>query len=292
MPVSLEGLLLILTVAFGPPALFALSVARAKRYRREPGHTVLFAFLWGAIPAAVLALVVNTFAMGGIVRPYLREETLTQLVVAVVVAPFVEETIKPAIIRIGQVRKHTDERVDGLIYGAVAGLGFSATENLFYEVAALAEAGQAGYIVTAVLRTFSSTMLHATATAITGYGIARQLTGGSSFVVLPFYLMAVLLHAAFNFVASFALAYTVLGLVVVSVWGFLGVRSRIHRLSLIAPHHHWDPVGPGHAVHHHPHDPGPHAHRPPDTHGPPGWRVLPDPDEEGPRAWDPHRRHP
>ena len=60
--------------------------------------------------------------------------------------------------------------------------------------------GQA-FVALAVLRSFSATLMHASATSIAGYGIARSKTYGGSW--WPYLAIAVLMHAAFNLLASF-----------------------------------------------------------------------------------------
>lgn len=281
MAVTAEAVAILLAVAFLPPIVFSVSVARSKRYRREPGHALSGAFLWGATGAAFLALIVNTFASGSIVRPYLQDDTMTGLVVAIVVAPLVEETVKPLVLYMGSVRKHTDEPVDGLIYGAIAGLGFSATENLLYEVAALIESGFAAWVMTAIARTFSSSLLHATATAVTGYGIARYLTGKIPLIgVVPYFLGAALMHAAFNTLASINIGFGILPIIILALFAFSRVKRRIHELSLVAPHGNWHRVGRHHVVE--------NERRGPTVEwDPPGYpqRAA----RQGPRQWQPVR---
>lgn len=232
--------------AFGPPALFALSIARAKRYRKEPGHALIRAFFWGATIAAMFALVVNTLVAGQVARPYLQDEGMRTLALALVIAPFVEEFGKVAgIPAMRSTRRHTDEVVDGIIYGAVIGLGFSATENLIYELRAIAT-GEVPFLATTLARTFSSSLLHMTASAVAGYGVGRWLSGKSRVgfvVVIPWYLLAVILHSAFNAVAIAAVWITILPLMVLGIWAFFKVRRRVIDLSLVAPTHHWAPIG-------------------------------------------------
>lgn len=285
MDFALPGTLLIVAVAFGPPALFAGSIAAAKRYRQEPGHALRGAFLWGATGAAFLALIVNTLASGALVRPYLATDGLAEVATAILVAPIVEEAVKPLVLFMGAVRRHCDEPVDGFIYGAIAGLGFSATENLLYEVAALNQNGAAGFWATAVARTFSSSLLHATATALTGYGIARYLNRQSSFLgVVPYFLGAVGLHAAFNTLASFDIGFGFIPLVVLAVFGFTRVRRRIRELSLVAPTRTWNAVGGQRPAP--PRDDVPGAGRP---RGPTAWEPVRRPP---PEKWEPVRRRP
>src|SRR5256886_2555823 len=59
----------------------------------------------------------------------------TAAIGVLVVAPIVEEAAKGVGATAG--RPQTQSKTDGLVYGAAAGLGFSATENLVYALAAL-----------------------------------------------------------------------------------------------------------------------------------------------------------
>lgn len=242
---SPQGALLVLAVAFGPPALFAAAIAGAKRYRKEPGYALRRAFLWGATGAAFIALIVNVSLSHGFARPYVRTDTQLALVTAIVIAPFVEETAK--VFGLKLVKREADEPVDGLIYGALVGLGFSATENLLYETSALFESGVGAWVFTAIGRTFSSSFLHAVASALAGYGVARMWhKGGTILSALPWWFLAVLIHSGFNFVASFGGYFGLLGIVplfVFAIWGFSKVKSRVTALSLVAPHDTWHHVG-------------------------------------------------
>jgi hypothetical protein len=61
------------------------------------------------------------------------------------------------------------------------------------------------FLITVVARTVTSTLLHTSASAIAGFGISRsviigQRTGRSA-IWVPYYLAAVLIHGAFNFLA-------------------------------------------------------------------------------------------
>lgn len=94
---------------------------------------------------------------------------------------------------------------DGIIYGAAAGLGFAATENLLYEGSAFLTSGTGALITIAVVRTLSSALLHATSSSVFGLGIARGAWQGRR--LLPYYLGAVAIHSVFNFAASFGVIY-------------------------------------------------------------------------------------
>jgi RsiW-degrading membrane proteinase PrsW (M82 family) len=95
------------------------------------------------------------------------------------------------------------ELKNGLVYGAAVGLGFAAVENVLYGANAIA-VGLDVFAGTAVLRALTSTLLHASASAIAGFGISRQIVmraKGLKVSWLPYYGLAVLLHASFNFFA-------------------------------------------------------------------------------------------
>src|SRR2546428_814057 len=93
-----------------------------------------------------------------------------------------------------------------LILFIAACLGFSATENLVYALAALLVpgVGPSGSLVVVAVRSFSSTFLHASSTAVMGYGLAKSWLSGRPWAVFPFYIVAVAMHAAFNLFSTLA----------------------------------------------------------------------------------------
>ena len=192
---------IILGVAFVPSLLYLVRVRNWERFGREPYTRLLTMFGYGAVVAVVITLVLSSLVLGEL----MRFERLTAVggehfLGAVFVAPFVEELAKG----LGLVFVITvlTREEDGMVYGAAIGLGFAATENLLYELSALS-AGVLAYIVTAVLRIISSTLLHATATGVTGYGVGRAVATRKALVTaFPYYMVAVLMHATFNFMAS------------------------------------------------------------------------------------------
>ncbi len=202
-PVVLSVLLLF---SFLPPVMFLIWVRNTERYRREPWPVVIKMFLWGAVFAVIIAIVLSLLlavAYDSVVPVYVAlgdQQTLQTIVLALVIAPFVEEGAKAvgvygATYNINQVQ-------DGIVYGASSGLGFSATENLFYGVVVLVAMGPTMSISLIVLRSVSSTLLHASATSATGYGIGKSVVTGGRTRVIPFYLLAVGMHSCFNLFAS------------------------------------------------------------------------------------------
>src|SRR3989304_2293179 len=138
--VDATTILVILAVsAFVPPLVFLAIVRRTERDGREPGTGVLRTFFWGAIFAVVIAAILELllFAVYNRIGPvYLFiGEDASVLVLALLIAPFAEEFAKGVGVYLAA--PMIDEPEDGLVYGAAAGVGFGATENRVYGVAAL-----------------------------------------------------------------------------------------------------------------------------------------------------------
>lgn len=196
----------LIIVAFLPALLFLAWIRASGKRKREPWRFLILAFLFGSVVAVLIALFLEFFALYLLSNPFVREysifaqdpSTLTFMTV-IVIAPIVEEAAKLLGISKNLTRGLGSPR-SGLVLGAAAGLGFAATENMLYEVGALIEGGFVAFIAVAVIRTFSSALMHASATSVSGYGIVMKALRGRS--IIPYYMTAVLMHASFNFFAS------------------------------------------------------------------------------------------
>jgi len=198
--------------SFALPVLFMLWVRNTERYRKEPLVVVIRTFIGGAVLAVLLGGVLSLallFVFGRIVPLYEfladRFANPEAFLLAIIIAPFAEELAKGLVTRTA--RRHMLEREDGLVYGATAGLGFSATENLLYGAAALISGGFAASLAVIALRGLSSSLLHASSSAVFGYGIAKHHLAPRPLSYLPYYVAAVGMHAAFNFFATFGALY-------------------------------------------------------------------------------------
>lgn len=204
--VSLLILGIIGLAAFVPTILLTLLIKNTERSGREPTGKTFYAFLRGATLSVFLAVLIEFVLVYLIMDMDLlrMSELLGQhpeigtLLLACVIAPFAEETTKA--IGILPFARRATELEDGIVYGAAVGLGFAATENMLYESSAYLAGGAALLITTVLIRTFSSALLHASASAITGYGFTAKRFLRISWV--PYFLLAVLLHGAFNLLAS------------------------------------------------------------------------------------------
>jgi len=229
--ITLYGVLLLLMVPFGlmcsglvlfteamvRPATLALCVLLATatavpygalllwldRNEREPWWLLLGAFLWGATVATTYASIVNSLTafVGGWV---LQDEALGNMAMASISAPISEEITKGMAV-VGLLllfRRELDNILDGLVYGAVVGLGFAWFENITYYLAVANE----GFIEV-FFNAFGRGVLnglsgHPTFTALTGLavGLIRvQRRGTVRWLWLPLGLgLAMFSHFVWN----------------------------------------------------------------------------------------------
>jgi RsiW-degrading membrane proteinase PrsW (M82 family) len=209
------------------------------RYEAEPAYLLSFAFAWGAGVATFAALVINTASVQAI-RASGGDPTLS----AVLVAPLSEELFKGlAVLGILLLqRREFDGVIDGIVYAGMAGIGFAFVENILYLGRTLEEGGGVATGVVFVLRCIVSPFAHPLFTCAIGVGLglaARARNKGWA-VLAPLlgYLVAVLLHGAWNLSASsglngFVAGYVVLQVPVFLLFGLMAVLARRREGRLI-----------------------------------------------------------
>lgn len=117
-------------------ALFAvpiyLLINALDLFEREPRSLLIGAFLWGAVVAYFLALQVND-QWGAIVQKLFGAEFARDWGAALV-GPGIEELVKfLGIVVIYLIaRREFDDVLDGFVYGALVGLGFTVAEDMLY----------------------------------------------------------------------------------------------------------------------------------------------------------------
>lgn len=200
-----DGIGLLLTVAAASiPALFYAGVVlRLDRYEIEPLRAVIACFIWGAVGAILFSLA------GGLIFQGLAEGILgaeaAGLASVVIGAPLIEESFKGvAILAVLVVaRDEFDTTLDGLVYGALVGVGFAMTENMLYFGQTYLESGIGEFGVLVIARAVLGGFGHPAYTAVTGAAIgwARGRYGrGFSRILMPIvgWSIAVTLHVAWN----------------------------------------------------------------------------------------------
>ena len=212
---GVAGFIFAAILSFVPAYYYLRSIRNAEKTDKEPWDALKLAFAWGAISGVFLAILFNGLGIS-LLLIFLTEsgpvsEDILLILSVVVIAPIVEEFVKPIVMfRNTAVRSNIDEVEDGIVYGGACGLGFGATENILYGLSEEAvTAGYLGILAVVILRTISSILLHLVATSFTGHGISKYLVEGQPFsVVIKYYFLAVLIHAAWNGAAVFSMIYS------------------------------------------------------------------------------------
>lgn len=145
-----------------PAAIYGWFVNWLDQHEKEPWWLLALVFLWGAVPAVILALIAQIIL--DIPTTWIFQEGLTYEVIGGSVwAPLTEEITKGlgVLIVLLIARREVDNVLDGIIYGAMAGLGFAFVENLLYFGGTLAEAGWGAWIFVVLMRTIPFGLNHA-----------------------------------------------------------------------------------------------------------------------------------
>ncbi len=238
-------LILLLGSAFIPSILYLVWVRNSEKIGKMDWSKVIVLFVWGAVFAVIMAVILSLLFIGVLSLETLQEEyvflqrlqdpTIRTLFIVCVVAPVVEEFTK--VMGVVSFKSSIFELEDGLVLGAASGLGFAATENLLYGSSAYFQYGFQTFAVLIVVRSVASTLLHGSASAVAGYGISKGLMSKKHYAV-PYYLVAVVMHGAFNYLASAGMLYdgdipiiALVAAVMFSLISFKLVRGKIKELD-------------------------------------------------------------
>jgi len=205
---ELLALLAYLLVSGALSLVFLALVWAADRYEREPFWLLLVAAAWGGIPAIFVSCLTE-MTLGAPVQMALGAG-FAEVVGSVLIAPPVEEVAKafPILLIVLLYRHEFDDILDGMVYGAAVGIGFSFVEDAFYFVGSLSDSGVAGGGIIFALRNVAFALNHSLFSAITGigFGIARaSARGGPGRMLWPFagLAAATALHMTHNLLAQF-----------------------------------------------------------------------------------------
>lgn len=197
---------LILFAAVVPALCYAALIVRLDRYEREPRHVLLATFLWGAVIAALASSAANSGVHAWVAR--LAGEGSARALTPVLLAPAIEEIAKAGGLLLVLVAwpRELDNVLDGIVYGALVGVGFAMTENVTYFTLAAVQGGAAGFAQSVYLRALVGGLNHAafSATIGAGLGYARETRSTAVRILAPIFgfLGAVGQHVAWNAVTS------------------------------------------------------------------------------------------
>jgi RsiW-degrading membrane proteinase PrsW (M82 family) len=213
---KLSGISLMLlgaVLAIIPSVIWMVFFYRQDRLEPEPKQYVIGVFVLGILLANAIAIpVVNQIFA---VDRWLTTNTLTHIVGSILVIGITQEFLKYAAVRYSvYMTPEFDERIDGVIYGTAAGLGFATMLNIHYVVA---NGGVDLYI--GVIRIVITTLAQASFSGITGYFLGR-----AKFEVEPVWWqsLGVVLAAVLNGLFTWARGeITQVGLNVNPWWGLV-----------------------------------------------------------------------
>jgi len=191
-----------------PLLLVAMVIWSADVYNRKPIWTGLIAIFWGAFFATTSVLgiqfVLEIFITGIWNITGARLENIQ----AVIIAPTMEEITKGIILLILLfVPRSFESGTNGLVLGALAGVGFAITENFMYYINTYYMAGPGAWIATIIIRTLFSTFIHVMASGVIGFCLGLGASRGHNpieMIVLLMigYVVAVGIHLVWNLSAT------------------------------------------------------------------------------------------
>ena len=196
-----------------PAAIWMVFFYRQDRLEPEPKSYVIGVFVLGLLLCNAVAIPVTNGLFQ--VNHWLSTNTLTHIVGAILVVGITQEFLKYAAVRYSvYATPEFDERVDGVIYGTAAGLGFATMLNINYVIA---NGGVDLYM--GIIRISITALAQASFSGITGYFLGR-----AKFEVEPVWWQAlgIAIAAVLNGLFTWARGeITQVGLGVNPWWGLL-----------------------------------------------------------------------
>ncbi|MFC4335594.1 PrsW family intramembrane metalloprotease [Salininema proteolyticum] len=228
--------------------LFSWIIGKLDLFEKEPASVRAAALCWGGLAAVAFSIISNNAAL----RVIADVEGLdwARRWGPAIAGPLNEEWFKALgiVLLVLIVREHFHRPIDGLIYGAMVGVGFQVVENVTYAVNfALANpnnewVGSIGVTVTRLL--VAGPWSHPLYTAVAGLGISYFVTQRNktwarrATVVAVAYVVAVCMHGLWNMplpqglnpglgiLATYAKGLLILGLFAVLYLAAAGIEFR------------------------------------------------------------------
>ncbi|MBZ0199533.1 MAG: PrsW family intramembrane metalloprotease [Ignavibacteriaceae bacterium] len=188
--------------AIVPMTIYLILIWRFDRYDREPFKMVLNNYLWGAVGAVVLTLLVSG-SFSAFISFFITDANNLQRFETIIIAPVVEEIIKGAFLLITAASFKFDNMTDGIVYGGAIGLGFGMTENFLYFISYGSSIEQ--WVTLVIVRTLFSAVMHCVSTAtlgaFIGYAKFKKRIIKYTFPFIGLFI-AMFIHFSWNFSVS------------------------------------------------------------------------------------------
>ncbi len=190
-----------LLLGFIPPALWLWFWIREDLHP-EPRKEIMIVFLAGMASVVFAVLFEKSiYSLNSRVREIWQYSSFSFQFINIIGFAFVEELVKVGAAYWTALKsKFFDEPVDAMVYMVTAALGFAALENVFFIGESL-KSGVEQSIIVSAFRFINASLLHISASAIIGAGLAmsffhkerrvKELLGGI--------LIATFLHVLYNF---------------------------------------------------------------------------------------------
>jgi protease PrsW len=190
-----------------PAALLAAAILFAQRGSGRSAASLAFATAWGATVAAWLSTMGNERSRSWIDAASAGDDRFWTAVVA---APLIEEAAKAAglLLLVAFLARGLRDARDGIVLGALVGIGFVLTENFLYLGIAMLQGGEAGLLRALFLRGVLGAAMHAVFTATAGAGLGWRAESRARGVAVSWrapalgFLAAHLQHVAWNALAA------------------------------------------------------------------------------------------
>ena len=224
-----QGLAIGLGAAILPVPVLVGCFLWLDRYEPEPSRYLIFCFAWGSAVATLVAIGVNSLAAWGFDRIGLPDA-----LVAVLVAPFIEESMKALgpILLLWRRRREWSGITDGIVYCGLSALGFAMVENVLYLGGHGYASGADQYgpatgiqnlFLIFIVRILFTGFAHPLFTAMTGIGLGIAARSADRRVkwLAPIagLLLAMILHGLFNLLPTLSVAT---GETLIMLYGYLG----------------------------------------------------------------------
>jgi RsiW-degrading membrane proteinase PrsW (M82 family) len=210
------GLAIGLVAAILPVPILVGCFLWLDRYEPEPTRYLIFCFAWGSSVATLAALKVN-----GLAAELFADLGLPDALVAVLVAPFIEESMKALgpILLLWRRRREWSGITDGIVYCGLSAIGFAMVENVLYLGGHGYAAGADQYgpatgirnvFLIFIVRILFTGFAHPLFTSMTGVGLGVSSRASDRRVIwlapIAGLLLAMILHGTFNLLPTLSAA--------------------------------------------------------------------------------------
>ncbi len=211
-------------LGFAPGLYWLWYFYQRDKLEPEPKKLVLISYFLGILAAGLVIFIHMPFKWNYFIS-------------AVIAAPILEELAKFLMVWAYLYRnKNFSEPMDGIVYAAAVALGFASIENGLY---LFRINQQAKFLLSNVIliRAFLSVPAHALFSGIWGYALGRYKFDKKKnrFVVLYGLLLAILLHAAFNYVCLIPV-YSSFGLLILTAAMWMLMNKKILKAEEVSPY--------------------------------------------------------